>query len=530
MPKILKEGQKTEFSLTKEIPLQLGLLPISQSSYSIFGSLTFRFFSTSKKVFPYIKLVMEQKDPVATALSYDFLCDNWTSVGLGGMGDMSELTSLTKEFGLNLDDNFLRGYQCACTYKQNFFKPGVYALSLFYNHSSLDAKGKKGKKGEKKSKSNLEKTKELMDEIRANKGKNKNLDFMAFAEEFGVNVAVTASVGIDIFSLLLTVICFAFTSSSWAFAEFTYTVDVFMILFVLLQLGSVGYFGLVDGVSFFLLVGRLITVFAQPVAFVPLLFPTHTILMYQFRKNKFSFTNKLKYAREVLILVGLSFFSMYSLLNLLHLHTRRYLLLTCLLFAMAGNLLAYVVHVRRRGTRKASSEEIDFDALREERRRSVMDILRRGELKIRRERKAKRARVRALLLKRQQRQERAAKGLPKKRRLTKTFFGLDYDSTSEDEQELDKLLHHSGYLGVSSSEEEETDDEEEEGGDKKEGDGTGNKENVKDGKEVKEKEDEKNEDEIKSRKEKEKEDDESEKEKEKEEEKVEVKLKIDDMD
>lgn len=212
------------------------------------------------------------------------------------------------------------------------------------------------------------------------------------ADSIGVTIALTTTIETDIFSLLSVLACVILISSAWALSQWFVVVDVLMMLFVMIEyVGSYLHLSTTAHMTFtsFLLTSApLLTI--TPSFALPLCFPLSSLLCWNKKIKTWKHIGRVRVIKEYVILLVLSAVGCMFLLSLLNLHTRPFLFFSVVFVVVVGNVVCLFLHKRKRGTRKMNADEVDFEVLKNERRRSVIEVLRRGQEKLKKERKEKR--------------------------------------------------------------------------------------------------------------------------------------------
>ncbi|KAH7832532.1 uncharacterized protein MONOS_5448 [Monocercomonoides exilis] len=423
-PKIIRPGQTTTFEFSKEKTIQLGLIPIADE-YSTTSNLIVRVFSPSKKIFIFMRHVMTEKDALASAFNYDYTCSNWTD-GTEASGVSSDLVALARQYSI-------QGYYCTIAYKMYDLKPGIYSLSMFFNAS-------RGEDSEKKKKDR----KPSLDPL--------NIDFESIAEEYGIKVAVTPIVESSKPILGLIVLTTMFVMFGWAFSQWILTMDILFMGVSLMQI-------LLNCIKVSKEENFSIRPFFSWAIYLPLIPLVITIVLWRLKDKEI--TRKVNRIRSIIYIALFAFIATPSLTALLSIVDNTKLDMGLILVVLVINYLLYFYSYKRFKTKQAFATKVDFDVMRAERRKTVMEILERGrrmqEEKERKEREERRKK-RNELRKKWERQQKRLRGEPVKRK----WWDFGGDESSSDS---DMIINEEDLLSTETETEYEDDEDDDEGDD-----------------------------------------------------------------
>ncbi|KAA6390477.1 MAG: hypothetical protein EZS28_013996 [Streblomastix strix] len=286
-PKLLAVGKTQTFTFSKEDSVVLALLPVTES-YNIMSGLSMRFFSSTKKVVPFVRFIYSEKDAISTALNFDYTCSNWTDGGkVPGVAE--HLSPLEMQ-------SPLKGYFCQINYKMHDFKPAYKQPDLSnFDFGDLDA----------------------------------------LAEQFGITVAVTATVDTSYSLIGILILSFTGAAFGWFFSQLTIIVDIV----------------------------------------------------------------------EIVLLSYLSLLGIQSVIYFVDMQNENWLIVS-LPITILINIACYAAHKKRKGTKHAIANEVDFNIMKVERRRQVMRIIERGRIQQQKARQQRRKQLQEKIKKQQDRRNR----------------------------------------------------------------------------------------------------------------------------
>ncbi|KAK2964902.1 hypothetical protein BLNAU_203 [Blattamonas nauphoetae] len=369
---ILQFDKPASFTFTKESPLHVALIPVTER-YSIYSTMTVKLFSSSRKIVPFIRLVMSEKDALPTVLNYDYTCTKWEPV--------SNFGSMPMDLSPAMEQLAVQGYSCDLTYQQFDLKPGIYSLSMFFNTTpSTTPKRDKKKEG---------------------------IDLEALSEQYGITVSATPLIKSNDIQLLIVATTFIGCGFAWAFSNWAIVIDVVAIVLTGLLTFSRYYLNpkrQTENISYFSTLSWYVL--------IPFVLPLTTVL-YKI-SPEFKHKSKLKIAREVVTLVGMSYFCSQALFSFVELQTETKPMLIFCVTDVLLNLFVYIAVKRRMKTKKAFANEVDPDVIKHENRRQLAKILQKGvrmQEEADEKRRKERRKRRKLVMEQQKRREAKAKRL-----------------------------------------------------------------------------------------------------------------------